>query len=153
MSGLDLQKSEKGTWLGINRAGRIAVITNYIELPLPTVLYPKSRGGIVKDLLNSDLDLEQQLNSLKSHPHEYDGFNLICSDLGLKHPEVLYYSNKRTENDIQRIPSGDYHGLSNSLLKDPWPKVELGISKFKSVVEDYDLEQEELIKRLLEMLR
>ncbi|CAG8456002.1 13531_t:CDS:2 [Dentiscutata erythropus] len=148
----DLQSPERGTWLGINRSGRFAVITNYRDPNCDPSKHFLSRGIITKEILKSDLTIEQQLNLIKENAHKYGGFNLICSDLNLEHPKIFYLSNKKLEIDIQQIPPKEFYGLSNSLLEDPWPKVKIGVSKFKSIVKGVDLSEEEFIDRLLKML-
>ncbi|RHZ80277.1 hypothetical protein Glove_137g137 [Diversispora epigaea] len=152
LSGLDLKRPERGTWLGIHRSGRFAVITNYRDSNDDPSKDFLSRGVIAKDILESDLTLEQQLNLIKENANKYGGFNLICSDLNLKHPKTFYLSNGKIEIDIQQIPPKEFYGLSNSLLEDPWPKVKMGVSEFKSIVKETDLSEEELIDRLLKIL-
>ncbi|KAJ8607680.1 hypothetical protein MRB53_040143 [Persea americana] len=59
LSGRDLLRSTQGTWLGVTRTGRIAVLTNYREdvTPPPTAV---SRGEIIKQFLTLDEDVRTQ---------------------------------------------------------------------------------------------
>jgi uncharacterized protein with NRDE domain len=52
LGGRDLQRAERGTWLGITKQGRVAVLTNFRE-PDVEVAKDKSRGGIVNAYLKS----------------------------------------------------------------------------------------------------
>ena len=55
LSSRDLQRPEKGTWLGITRRGNFAVLTNYREDgPQPSVAGARSRGAIVTAWLAAD---------------------------------------------------------------------------------------------------
>ena len=55
LSSRDLQRPEKGTWLGITRRGNFAVLTNYREDgPQPSVAGARSRGAIVTAWLGAD---------------------------------------------------------------------------------------------------
>jgi uncharacterized protein with NRDE domain len=52
LGGRDLQRAERGTWLGITKQGRVAVLTNFRE-PGLEVAKDKSRGGIVNAYLST----------------------------------------------------------------------------------------------------
>lgn len=107
-----------GTWMGVAAEGHWAALTNYREPSRPRRGW-RSRGQLVLDALRtppepfrSDLDPPQL-------EHDYDGFNLLFGD-----GERLYYVSNR-DQPLRRVPPG-YHGLSNGLLNDPWPKVKRG---------------------------
>jgi uncharacterized protein with NRDE domain len=104
-----------GTWLGVNKNGRFAAVTNFAEIaadPLP----PRSRGELTADFLNGEMPCQEYLKDVLSRAQEYRGFNLLLSD----GRDVYYFSNRN--NDIQRLQRG-YYGLSNQLLDCDWPKV------------------------------
>ncbi|CAG8783798.1 5896_t:CDS:2, partial [Acaulospora morrowiae] len=150
LSGLDLQRSERGTWLGMSRTGRFAAVTNYRE-PEISGQELLSRGALVKDLLlESDLELEQRFNIINKRASKYGGFNLISADLCHKHPTMLYLSNRKVDN-IQHLNPKKFYGLSNSLLEDQWPKVKIGVPKIKSIVEE-ESSEEKLVEELLGLL-
>lgn len=52
LGGRDLQRPEKGTWLGLSKDGRIAVLTNFREEG-QEVASEKSRGAMVNAYLSS----------------------------------------------------------------------------------------------------
>lgn len=58
LSSRDLQRAERGTWLGMTRQGKFAVLTNYRETDAHDASHPvhgsRSRGGMVTAWLRSD---------------------------------------------------------------------------------------------------
>jgi uncharacterized protein with NRDE domain len=113
LAGRDLKAG--GTWLGIDRRGRFAAVTNYRQgqRERPAT---RSRGGLVSDFLTSDIDARDHFERVQSDAALYSGFNLIAG--GAR--ELLYYSNR--EGRARSLPPGVY-GLSNHLLDTAWPKV------------------------------
>jgi len=107
-----------GTWLGINKNGRFAAVTNFAEVPADP-LPLRSRGELTADFLNGDMPCQDYLADVQSRAEEYRGFNLLLSD----GQSVFYFSNR--DNEIRRIQRG-YYGLSNQLLDCDWPKVIAG---------------------------
>ena len=151
LSGVDLFRTEHGTWLGISLSGRFAALTNYRE-PFPpdpdTVL---SRGLMVRNILESDIDLEQYMEFLKKHNDWYGGFNLIAADLGTTEPKAFYYAN-REKQDVTVLDKKEIYGLSNSVLGNPWPKVENGRKSMERLLSEFTSE-EDLIEKLFSSLR
>ncbi|HEY0742782.1 MAG TPA: NRDE family protein [Chryseosolibacter sp.] len=115
LGGRDLEAG--GTWFGVNKRGKISLITNYRD---PKNINPAapSRGKLVSDFLSNGMDGKSYLSSIQ-HPEKYNGFNLIVGT-----PEVLYYFSNYREG-ITEMKSGLF-GLSNHLLDTPWPKVKKG---------------------------
>jgi uncharacterized protein with NRDE domain len=113
LGGKDLQAG--GTWLGVNRAGRVAALTNYRD---PSSLKPDapSRGGLVTGFLTEDLPARRYMETVARQGERYNGFNLLAADSG----GLFYYSNRG--DGVRRLAPGVY-GLSNHLLDTPWPKV------------------------------
>ena len=113
LAGRDLKAG--GTWLGIDRRGRFAAVTNYRqgqrERPAP-----RSRGLLVSDFLTRDTSTQEHIERAERDATLYNGFNLIAGDAG----GLFYYSNR--ENRVRTLGPGVY-GLSNHLLDTPWPKV------------------------------
>jgi len=111
LAGRDL--SAGGTWFGLTRAGRLALLTNVREPGKQDPAAP-SRGALVMDWLASGLDAPAFAAALKPG---YNGFNLVTADLarGAWH----WISNRRPGT----LPLADgLHGLSNAALDTPWPK-------------------------------
>ena len=116
-----------GTWLGVNRNGRFAALTNFRNLSAIKHDGP-SRGLLVSDYLLSDRPPRDCLEELKEHAGTYSGFNLLIGD----HRGFLYFSNM--DNVIHDVSPG-VHGLSNAWLDTPWPKVEQGKRALGSVLD------------------
>ena len=116
LAGRDMVRS--GTWLGITRRGRIALVTNFRE---PGIREPGvrmddalSRGILVSDFLRSGEPAEIYLAGVRARSDRYNGFNLILGD-----SEGLYvYSNR--DDELRDLEPGLY-GISNHLLDTGWP--------------------------------
>ena len=116
LGGRDLQAG--GTWLGVNRNGRFAAVTNFAETP-PEPIPPRSRGDLCSNFLRGSLDGKTYLESVHKEADQYRGFNLIISDGN----GVFYYGNR--DREIRQLTPG-FYGLSNQLLDCHWPKVNSG---------------------------
>lgn len=114
-----LDKRAGGTWLGIHRNGRFAVITNFREPIAEREPGERSRGLLPQAFLESTASPERFCRTLESEQHHYAGFNLLVGD---RH-HLWYLGNRGAP--AQAVAPGLY-GLSNGLLNDPWPKVERG---------------------------
>lgn len=132
LAGRDLQAG--GSWLGINRRGRFAAVTN-VRNGHDTETRPRSRGELVTSCLLSDAELTPDnpvLQQIAAHHHDYNGFNLLTGT-----PERLLYASNRAQDlldaparfnpthAVRELQPGIY-GLSNGGLDTPWPKVESG---------------------------
>jgi uncharacterized protein with NRDE domain len=114
-AGRDLQA--KGTWMGVNRNGRFAAVTNVREANI--VQARLSRGNLTRDFLSSGEPAESFLTDLESTADDYAGFNLIVGDSS----GLYFYSNRHA--GIRCIPPGIY-GVSNGLFDEAWPKLSSG---------------------------
>jgi uncharacterized protein with NRDE domain len=115
-----------GTWLGITRKGRIAILTNYRD---PANVKPKapSRGKLVSDFLAGTMKPTAYLDLIRGEKERYNGFNLILGS-----PDLLYWYSNRSD-EIVPLFRGVY-GLSNHLLDTPWPKVTRAKSLFEKIL-------------------
>ncbi|KAH8154247.1 uncharacterized protein LAJ45_02015 [Morchella importuna] len=174
LSGRDLARPERGTWLGITRTGRLAVLTNYREPTSLAALAEKSRGAMVTSFLTStttDSSTSEWLHSLHATGdlHGVGGFSLLCGilrpkDIALGTLQPLAVISNRTpagddgvENGATWIAGekGETWGLSNSLFGDPWPKVKRGEGILAEVVDTAVKEgknEEELLESLFGVL-
>lgn len=126
LAGRDLEAG--GTWLGLNRQGRWAAVTNF-RGSQSNPQYPRSRGELVANFLTSSMSAREYLGKVAKESSCYRGFNLL---LGAQQ-EVFYLGNRSGQSDLVPLQPG-YYGLSNDVLETPWPKVELGKSKLEQVV-------------------
>ncbi|MGO5000123.1 NRDE family protein [Oceanisphaera sp. W20_SRM_FM3] len=110
-----------GTWLGINRSGRFAALTNVREAQMS--VGKRSRGELVTDFLTSSLSPQAYLAQVLSQGEQYAGFNLLLGDLAMDKDEgELWYGGNRAGGEARRLNAGSY-GLSNAQLNTPWPKL------------------------------
>jgi uncharacterized protein with NRDE domain len=139
LAGRDLKAG--GTWLGIDRRGRLAAVTNYRqgEREPPTA---RSRGRLVSDFLTGDTSALKHIERVQSEAGLYNGFNLIAGDAG----GFFYYSNR--EGRVRTLAPGVY-GLSNHLLDTPWPKVTSAKSAFGALLNGEATELTEALFTLL----
>lgn len=110
LGGRDLK--EGGTWLGLNPAGRLALVTN-IRKPLPPDAQSPSRGHLVP------LWLRAQGRGAPLPLSGYKPVNLLAADLS--EGECWWASSMQAS--ATRLGPG-LHGLSNAELDTPWPKVQ-----------------------------
>ncbi|XP_023834933.1 transport and Golgi organization 2 homolog isoform X2 [Salvelinus namaycush] len=132
LSGLDLEEGkEGGSWLGINKRGKLAALTNYLEgRPNPDA---QGRGFLVSNFLtDQSQDSYSYLKRVSSERHLYNGFNLLTAEFKAKEDTMCYYGNRGNTEPIHLNPG--IYGLSNSLLETPWRKLQHGKRLFTSVV-------------------
>lgn len=114
LAGRDLQAG--GSWLGVDRAGRFAAVTNIRDPSLQTIR-PLSRGQLITDYLCQDLEPADYCAALLDNIDQFAAFNLLLGD---GRSMVFLHS---MESTYQVLPPGLY-GLSNGHLNSPWPKIE-----------------------------
>lgn len=114
-----------GTWMGITRQGRFAVLTN-VRSPRERIQNAASRGRLVSDFLVGTLPPTEYLLDVQARGHRLNGFNLIVGSLGDSDPQLWWYSN-RGHAAPRKLTAGVY-GLSNASLDTPWPKVTRGVA-------------------------
>ena len=103
-----------GTWLGVNKNGRFAALTNYKE-DGEQKTYELSRGKLITDYLESDSCTgPDYLSSLEGE--SFAGFNLLVSDEEAVHS----YSNRK--EGIITLTEG-VHALGNRFLNSKTEKV------------------------------
>lgn len=129
-----------GTWMAMNKNGRIAMVTNYRDLKNIKSNAP-SRGHLVTDFLLSNEPPEKYLKSIEPNASSFNGFNLIVGNAD----GLFYLSNYKTE--IIKIESG-FHGLSNHLLDTPWPKVQYGKEKMKPLFAECKIDKSKVFEAL-----
>ena len=122
-----------GTWLGINRSGRIAALTNFRDRPHRGP-GERSRGELGAGYLVTPGSGETYAASIVRHMGSFGGFNLLLFEAGRDRANALYFSNRQAETAPLQIAEG-VHGLSNHLLNTPWPKVERLRTTMRSALE------------------
>lgn len=137
LGGRDMQHG--GTWLGLNKNGKFAFITNYRDFSL---YYPDapSRGPLVSNYLKGELSPEEYVKSIEN-PKQYSGFNLVVGDMS----SAWYLSN--VLDGPSEIKPG-VHGVSNAFMDTPWQKVEKGKTCLADISHKDDFTPEELFAML-----
>ncbi|CAN0927424.1 Transport and Golgi organization 2 homolog [Linum grandiflorum] len=138
-----------GTWLACSRGGRVAFLTNVLELhERPDA---KSRGELPLLFLQSCKSPREFAEGLIKRIHQYNGFNLIVADISSN--TMVYITNRPTgEGSVVRDVSPGLHVLSNGNLDSPWPKAQkLGLG-FKEQLLKYgegEIPLKEIAKKLM----
>jgi uncharacterized protein with NRDE domain len=117
LSGRDL--SAGGTWLGLTRDGRLALVTNVRE---PGRFDPAaaSRGVLVMQALTgTSLGPQDAVGLLGAANVPRNGYNLLVADLRQLHTA---WASNRPAPQTRALGAGLF-GLSNAALDSPWPKV------------------------------
>lgn len=130
-----------GTWLGLDRLGRFAAVTNFRQGQREPAA-PRSRGRLVRDFLTSATEPEEYLRRTERDAALYNGFNLLVGDSR----RLCYLSNR---GDRARVLTPGVYGLSNHLLDTAWPKVVSGKSALQALVREGETE---LVEALLGLL-
>jgi len=123
-AGRDMQA--QGTWMGVNRNGRFAAVTNVRE---PGMFAPArlSRGKLPHEFLAGDEAAENFIDRIKPDAEDYAGFNLLIGDSA----GLFFYSNRQA--GVIKIPAG-IHGISNGLFDEAWPKLDSGKEALAAVL-------------------
>ncbi|KAL7414821.1 NRDE protein-domain-containing protein [Mrakia frigida] len=132
----------------MDRRGKLGVLTNFTEPP-PVPTPASTRGSLLKDFLSTSppSDPSSYLSTLSLSASTYAGFNLLLFSLfpqpSTSEPEAWYLSNRTAAAGPTRLPpttsdqggGGGVGGMSNSVLLDPWEKVESCKRTLKGLLE------------------
>ncbi len=144
-----------GTWLGVNRRGRVAILTNVRGSEADHLAPTPTRGRIPLAALQSRQPADQWLREHARNATVFNGYNLLVADplpipAAAREAQVLYWSNRypdgtsdeeparRERNGVDQEPAIDgiqvlapgIYGMSNAALDTPWPKLTRGIAGF-----------------------
>jgi len=172
LSSRDLQRAEKGTWLGITKQGVFAVLTNYRETNIHDIAHPvhgtRSRGGMVTRWLASDTKdgIEDSVHNMvkEGGVKGVGGFSMVCGKLKVTKEgnldRIAIVSNRN--DHVDQVPwighcRGEVCGLSNTSFddKNKWPKLEAGKRLLRDVIDKAvreEMGEEELVQRLYRVL-
>ncbi|QOU22111.1 hypothetical protein BRETT_002279 [Brettanomyces bruxellensis] len=175
---VDQGRQEHGTWIGITKRGRVAVLVNYRE-PAMECLNKISRGSIPMKFLKSNKKAITWSESANKHMNGFKdvgGFSLLFGELqasqGGKGIMPLHIMSNRyretvsvfnTEETLNRQDNDRYHkmqlfdtiGLSNSPYLEPWPKVTEGKKLLEQFAENavrQKWNKDKLVSKLFEVL-
>ena len=137
-----------GSWLGVNKSGRVAVVTNRPDLPAPEQ-DALSRGELVSGWLASP-GATNIIPQLPEHHQRYGGFSLLLGQVNPQLPlqmEQLSGGNGMPMLQRQAVQSG-ISGLSNTAIESPWPKLSWLNSELEQLVVAGEVTTEQLFALL-----
>lgn len=137
-AGKDLEGG--GTWMGFHPSGKFAALTNFRGFT-DAPSHPISRGKLVKDFLENDEQPFEYLSKIKEISDQYQGFNLLVA----QGDEMGYLSNHLSS--ILKVSPG-LHGISNSFLNTPWPKVVSAKNELAILLESKEVNEADLMNLL-----
>ncbi|KAL1799873.1 hypothetical protein ACET3X_000215 [Alternaria dauci] len=169
LGGYDLHRPAHGTWLGVTRQGRIAVLTNYREEDEKIIEGARSRGLIPNAWLKSDPAKQESTEDFAKRMIEEDGvkgvggFSLcygFIQDVVKEENKGLAIVSNRTPDVhgvIQLLQKpNETHALSNAAYGDrTWPKVINGEDWTRAAIAESVAakeSQDQLINRFLDIL-
>jgi len=113
LAGRDLAAG--GTWMGVRRDGRWALVTN-VRRGRGNNPEAPSRGQLVPAILNTHAAPSAALAALHAHAATYNGFNMLA---GAGYSATWMSNRAASTHDLAQ----GVHGLSNAQLDTPWPKL------------------------------
>ncbi|KAK0221484.1 NRDE protein-domain-containing protein [Armillaria fumosa] len=138
LSGIDVLGG--GTWFGLTRAGRIALLTNITEPPPPRP-FALSRGSLVSSHLLSEAPAPRDT--------PFAGFNMLLLVPRAGGFEAEFVSNGGAGGVIERR-EGDLTGGFSNAVDEEWDKVVQGKRDFARIVEGK--QGEEVVDELFGLL-
>ncbi|KAJ5176190.1 Protein of unknown function DUF833 [Penicillium canariense] len=158
----DLARATHGTWMGVTKQGKVAVLTNYREDKCAEAVGLHSRGRIVNSWLTSPPSEGQTTHSFvqamvaSPEAKQVGGFSLVC---GRVNEPLAIVSNRSSDMDQITWVAAEKNqtrGLSNTSVDDrTWPKILDGERLMQSAIEEHVQAQEgeeTLLQRLLQVL-
>ncbi|ODM16638.1 hypothetical protein SI65_08145 [Aspergillus cristatus] len=131
LSSRDLARAPYGTWMGVTKTGKLAVLTNYRETSAAkAAAAPQSRGVIVNSWLAAPPDDKRDTRAFVQDTitgiaaRNVGGFSLVCGYVN----EPLAIVSNRSAN-LEQVTwvakeRGETVGLSNTSFGDrSWPKI------------------------------
>lgn len=119
-----------GSWLAIDRRGRLAAVTNIPTDDTRDKL--RSRGMLVRNFLTADTSAADFVADVDTQAEEYGPFNLLAYD-----GRELHYVGAGSAR--QRLEPG-IHALSNAVFGADWPKIHQAQIGLRERLEGDDLE-------------
>ncbi|KAL8723741.1 MAG: hypothetical protein Q9225_000036 [Loekoesia sp. 1 TL-2023] len=161
LGGRDLLRPVKGTWLGITKQGRLAVLTNFREEG-QIVQEARSRGAMVNAFLMQDKHSPESTASFAKDLIEGEGvtgvggFSLVCGKVG--EPLAVISNRTSSAEGVTWIAEqrDETIGLSNAAFGDrSWSKVVNGEKMLQSAIErsiSRGDSKEALIEEMMQLL-
>lgn len=163
LSGRDLRAG--GTWAGVNRSGRVSLLTNITE---PPGKYDSSRGNLTSSFLlpRTPSTFQDEVESIRAQNGKYAGFNLLLLSPRTRHGASLAYNasfvtnsggggtiTTRDLSDEERCCGGMSNGIDRQGANE-WPKVKHGIHALQEVLDSVteNSNESDLLEQLFGLL-
>ncbi|EAW06444.1 NRDE family protein [Aspergillus clavatus NRRL 1] len=162
LGGRDLARSTHGTWMGVTKEGKLAVLTNYRETTADEHSGAHSRGLIVNGWLTTDPERKQStrdfVQEMVASPEARNvgGFSLVCGYIN--EPLAIVSNRSASMDQISWVATekGQTLGLSNTRFEDrSWPKILDGEKLMQEAINAHveaGEDETQLIERLLKVL-
>ena len=137
LAGKDLEAG--GSWLGINKQGYFAAVTNIRTGNKPSI-DKKSRGELVTLALQEDSPINEDW--LSHRCEQYNPFNLIYGSA------VNLYCFNSVNREHRPLVDG-FHAISNGSIDDIWPKMATGEKQLKAVVKSTNIIEPDTLFNIL----
>lgn len=133
-----------GSWLGVNKSGQFAAVTNNGSVPAPTHPDLRSRGELVLNYLQKSTGSLPYARQVEHMGAQYQGFNLLVGDAA----GLCFTTN--SGQGTSRLAPGLY-GLANRALDDDCPRVQRGKVLLTEILQQ-EVDTSDLITDLLALL-
>lgn len=143
---------EGGTWLGLSKTGKFAVLLNILTKQRPAT---KGRGHWVSEFVQSDVSCEKYIQTVYAGMDECNAFQFICTDLSENPGSIHFISNAGNSRHTPRKLSAGVHSCCNSSDFDtPWKKRVVGQKLFSNIVHECRswTDEEKLVSSLMDLL-
>lgn len=132
-----------GTWLGVNRRGCFAAVTNF-RTAAARQPGARSRGELVANFLAGDGDTGAYGDFLSRHHQEFSPFNLVFGD----QDQLCTWGHHSPQ--LRPLAPG-FHSVSNGPVDTVWPKMSRGVAELSRHVRvDSELDAEALLPIMLD---
>ncbi|KAG7884741.1 hypothetical protein KL938_001868 [Ogataea parapolymorpha] len=159
----DLAREEHGTWIGVNKAGKVAVLVNFREPYTGDPVGEISRGLIPVMFLESKQpsDIWEKVVGEQTQNFQHvGGFSLLYGELKRRRGnsegiEPLHILSNRSSKKNTVLKGRATVGLSNSEFEKPWPKVRIGTNVLERTIKSsvaQDWSEELLVQNLFTVL-
>lgn len=151
-----MEGRQGGTWLAMNRNGKIAALLNILQPADETHPDKKGRGFFVRDFVRGSQDPMEFLHQVNQTASEYNGFLLVTLDVH-RDPQdtsAAYFTNMSPDPPRQ-ISSPGVHVFGNSPPIRLWEKAVRGRELFEQLIGSGPTvsEKDDLVRRLLQFLK
>src|SRR4051812_44339405 len=117
-----------GTWLAVDRSGRLAAVTNFRETNAAAAAL--SRGALVADYLRGTQGLDEFVAWLGARRDRYGPFSLLLRE----HGALRIVSNRAPPAEL----GGGVYAISNAAYGVEWPKVRSARDGMRGLLETPD---------------